>query len=196
MFLLKILFPIQTKHNNLLKEYARQRGVQAGTILRELGTLKAAIHYAEGNRWIERQPQFIMPVKSPPPRDVWLKREEVALLIEKAKSPHMRLFIKIAVSTAARSGAILDLKWNQLDFDQRLIDFGQGHGRKRRSIVYPDSAITRKKACVEIRDRFLCRNDTRRISRRRKSEGFDRVGSGRVNRASAGAPCKCARAFG
>lgn len=128
------LFPSHIS-NNLLKEYAQSRGVQAGTILRELGTLKAAIHYAEGNRWIERQPQFIMPVKSPPPRDVWLKREEVALLIEKAKSPHMCLFIKLAVSTAARSGAILDLKWGQLDFDQKLIDFGKGHGRKRRSVV-------------------------------------------------------------
>ena len=128
------LFPSHIS-NNLLKEYAQSRGVQAGTVLRELGTLKAAIHYAEGNRWIERQPQFIMPVKSPPPRDVWLKREEVALLIEKAKSPHMRLFIKIAVSTAARSGAILDLKWRQVDFGQGLIDFGQGHGKKRRSVV-------------------------------------------------------------
>jgi len=48
--------------NNLLKDYAKSRGVGPGTILRELGTLKAAIHYAEGNRWIESQPQFIMPV--------------------------------------------------------------------------------------------------------------------------------------
>jgi len=128
------LFPSHIS-NNLLKEYAAQRGVQPGTILRELSTLKAAIHYAEGNRWIERQPQFIMPVKSPPARDVWLKREEVAVLIEKAKSPHMRLFIKLAVSTAARSGAILDLRWSQLDFEQRLIDFGKGYGKKRRSVV-------------------------------------------------------------
>ena len=88
--------------NNLLKEYVAHRGVKPGTILRELGTFKAALHYAEGNRWIEQQPQFIMPVKSPPTRDVWLKREEVAMILEKAKSPHIRLFIKIAVSTAAR----------------------------------------------------------------------------------------------
>jgi integrase len=118
-----------------LKDYVKHRGVKAGTILRELGTLKAALHYAEGNRWIERQPQFIMPAKSPPPRDVWLKREEVAMLIERAKSPHIRLFIKIAVSTAARSGAILDLKWDQLDLEMRIIDFGRGYGNKRRSVV-------------------------------------------------------------
>ncbi|MDD2324517.1 MAG: site-specific integrase [Alphaproteobacteria bacterium] len=127
--------------NNLLKEYVAQRGVKAGTILRELGTLKAALHYAEGNRWIERQPQFIMPVKSPPPRDLWLKREEVVMLIEKAKSPHIALFIKIAVSTAARSGAILDLKWDQLDMEQRIIDFGRGYGNKRRSIVPMNDAV-------------------------------------------------------
>lgn len=128
---------LQPKHisNNSLKDYAAQRGVSAGTILRELGTLKAALHYAEGNRWIERQPQFIMPVKSPPPRDLWLKREQVALLIEKAKSPHIRLFIKLAVSTAARSGAILDLQWSQIDFESRIIDFGRGFGNKRRSVV-------------------------------------------------------------
>jgi len=121
--------------NSLFKEYAGQQKISAGTLLRRLGILKAAIHYAEGERWIEQQPQFIMPVKSPPPRDVWLKREEVAMLIEKAKTPHIRLFIKIAVSTAARSGAILDLKWDQLDLENRIIDFGRGFGNKRRSVV-------------------------------------------------------------
>lgn len=121
--------------NNLLKEYVIHRGVKDGTILRELGTLKAALHYAEGNRWIGQQPQFLMPVKSPPPRDLWLKREEVALLIEKAKSPHIQLFIKIAVSTAARSGAILDLRWDQINLEHRIIDFGRGFGNKRRSVV-------------------------------------------------------------
>jgi integrase len=97
--------------------------------------LKAAIHYAEGNRWIAKQPQFTMPVRQPPPRDLWLTREQVCLLIEKAKSPHIKLFIMIAVSTAARSGAILDLRWEQIDFEQRMINFGRGYGNKRRAIV-------------------------------------------------------------
>ncbi|MGE3622311.1 MAG: tyrosine-type recombinase/integrase [Bdellovibrionales bacterium] len=121
--------------NSLFNDFAKQQSVGPGTILRRLGVLKAAIHYAEGERWIERQPQFIMPVKSPPPRDLWLTREQIVLLIEKAKSDHIKLFIKIAVSTAARSGAILDLKWSQIDFNKRLIDFGPGHGNKRRAIV-------------------------------------------------------------
>jgi integrase len=121
--------------NSLFKDYAQRQKISAGTLLRRLGILKAAIHYAEGERWIEHQPQFIMPVKAPPPRDLWLKREEVALLLDKAKSPHIKLFIRIAVSTAARSGAILDLTWSQVDLEQRIIDFGRGYGNKRRAIV-------------------------------------------------------------
>ncbi len=140
-FHIKVLKPffvnLQPCHlsNNLFKDYAQSRGVSAGTILRELGTLKAAMHYAEGNRWIAKQPRFIMPVSSPPPRDLWLTREQVQKLIESAKSPHMKLFILIAVSTAARSGAILDLTWDRIDFEKRLVDFGQGWGRKRRTVV-------------------------------------------------------------
>jgi integrase len=121
--------------NNLLKEYARQCTISPGTVLRRLGILKAAIHYAEGNRWIEKQPQFIMPVKSPPPRDLWLTREQVQTLLDAAKSHHLKLFIQIAVATGARSGAILDLTWERIDFEKRLIDFGQGHGNKRRTTV-------------------------------------------------------------
>ena len=140
-FHIKVLKPffsnLQACHlsNNLLKDYAKKRGVSAGTILRELGTLKASLHYAEGNRWIAQQPQFIMPVSAPPPRDLWLTREQVRTLIEAAKSPHMKLFIRIAVATAARSGAILDLTWPQIDFDKKLIDFGRGWGNKRRTVV-------------------------------------------------------------
>ncbi|MDR3450894.1 MAG: site-specific integrase [Alphaproteobacteria bacterium] len=128
---------LQPRHvtNNLLKEYAGVRGVSPGTILRELGTLKAALHYAEGNRWINEQPRFIMPVSQPPPRDLWLTYEQVATLIEAAKSEHLRLFIQIAVCTAARSGAILDLTWEQVNLETRLIDFGRGWGNKRRAIV-------------------------------------------------------------
>jgi integrase len=55
-------------------------------------------------------------------------REQVATLLNKAKSHHLRLFILLAVSTAARSGALLDLTWSQIDFKEQLIDFGRGWG--------------------------------------------------------------------
>ncbi|MDP9127153.1 MAG: tyrosine-type recombinase/integrase [Pseudomonadota bacterium] len=132
------LFPSQMT-NSLLKEYAlinsKEKKVSNGTILRRLGVLKTALSYAEGNRWIERQPPFIMPVKQPAPRDLWYTRDQVNLLLEKAKSPHLRLFIMLGVATAARSAAILELNWSQVDFAAGIINFGRGHGNKRRAIV-------------------------------------------------------------
>ena len=122
--------------NQLLRQFAAEnKHVSAGTILRRLSVLKAALRYAEGNRWIAPLPPFRMPVSHPPPRDVWLTQEQVALLIERAKSPHIRLFIKLAVSTGARSGAILELTWAQVDMERCVIDFGRGWGNKRRAIV-------------------------------------------------------------
>lgn len=65
----------------------------------------------------------------------------MATLLEKAKSHHLRLFILLAVSTAARSGAILDLTWSRINFEERLIDFGRGWGNKRRAIVPMNDAV-------------------------------------------------------
>jgi len=122
--------------NQLLREFAeKNKTLSPGSILRRLGVLKAALRYAEGNRWIAPLPPFKMPVSHPAPRDLWLTREQVALLIEKAKSPHIALFIKLAVFTGARSGAILDLTWAQVDMNRRIIDFVRGWGNKSRAIV-------------------------------------------------------------
>ncbi|MCL2505960.1 MAG: site-specific integrase [Alphaproteobacteria bacterium] len=41
----------------------------------------------------------------------------------------------MAVFTGARSGAILDLTWQQVDFENRIINYGKGWGNKRRAIV-------------------------------------------------------------
>lgn len=109
--------------------------VSNGTILREIGTLKAALRFAAGNRWIPPMPPLQAPVTQPPPRDRWLSRNDARKLIAEAKSDHVRLFIKLALATAARSGAILDLKWEQVNFERGLIDFGRGYGNKRRAIV-------------------------------------------------------------
>jgi hypothetical protein len=47
------------------------------------------------------------------------------------KAPHAKVFLAVALNTAARAGAILDLMWNGAN----LIDFGAINGGKRRVFI-------------------------------------------------------------
>ena len=37
--------------------------------------------------------------------------------------------------TGARSAALLELKWNQINFAEGIVDLGEGYGNKRRAVV-------------------------------------------------------------
>ncbi|WP_167370185.1 site-specific integrase [Komagataeibacter nataicola] len=50
-------------------------------------------------------------------------------------TPHVQLFILMALYTGARTGAILELTWDQVDLQTGVISFGRGTGNKGRSIV-------------------------------------------------------------
>lgn len=116
----------------VVKRYAKQRGKANGTILRELGILRAATYWAERQQWIERAPRFQMPVPNDPPKDRWLTKEEGRRLLDAATAPHIRMFIMLGLYTGARTGAMLDLEWSRVG---RLINYGDGVGNKRRAIV-------------------------------------------------------------
>ena len=99
----------------------RQRfGAAAGTIATELQYLRACLNlrYGRGHNrvWI--------PTGSPP-RDRYLTREELEKLLEHVGTAHVRLFIILAITTGARMSALLDLRWDQVDFKHRTINFNQ-----------------------------------------------------------------------
>ncbi len=119
----------------VVRGYANERGASPGTILREIGVLRAALAWGVENRWIAQAPIISNPVKAPPPRDRWITRDEARHLIAACWEPHIRLFVILGLTTAARMGAILELKWAQIDLASRLVDYGPGHGRKRRAVV-------------------------------------------------------------
>ena len=112
----------------------RQKPTGNGTIIRELVTLRAALKWAHSERWITYLPTIDVP-KAPPPRDRWLSHEEAMRLLASAKVPHIRLFLALALYTAGRAGAILQLRWSAVDLGRRLIDLGDGAGNKHRAIV-------------------------------------------------------------
>lgn len=113
------------------RRYARARraeGIGDGTIGRELAALRAALRLAKGEGRIRDVPMLPLPER-PPPRDRWLQRADAERLLAAAALAHIRLFILLALHTAARCGAILGLRWRQVDLDALLIDF-RAPGRK------------------------------------------------------------------
>lgn len=125
---------LRPSHSKAYANSRRREGVQDGTIAKELRTLRAGLRWALGERQIDVVPR-ITPPQTPPGRTRWLSRAEASELLRAAVSGHVRLFLATCLATAARRGAILSLRWEQVDLAARKIDFGTGVGNKRRAVV-------------------------------------------------------------
>jgi integrase len=138
------LGPVPAGDCNLAKqqayvEYRRDEGDSDQSIRRDLITLSAALRRAEKHSKLTRAP----PMLTMPPadqRERWLSRQEVAALWRELRTPrsrHVLLFARLALYTGARTGAILDLTWDRVDFRTGLIDFrkpGRAATKKRRTV--------------------------------------------------------------
>lgn len=111
--------------------------VSEATINKELRMLRAAFNWAYNDKLIARQPNFRIELTNGRVRDEWITKEEANRLVE-AAADHIALYVLIALSTAKRRGAILDLTWDRVHLDRpghEFIDFGEDVGNKRRGTV-------------------------------------------------------------
>jgi integrase len=115
-----------------ISKYARERGASDGTILRDIGVLRAALAHTLKR---DQRPEIANPVKSPKARQRWLTRTEANALIGACRQPHLRLFVILGIMTGGRSAALLELQWSQVNLDTGLVDLGEGHGNKRRAVI-------------------------------------------------------------
>jgi integrase len=105
------------------RDYAKERkelGRKDRTVHGELSCLRTILGWAQKVRLIKSVPHIWLP-KLPEPRDRHLTRDEVDRLLSAAHIPHIRLFIVLALTTAARKQAILDLRWDRVDFERGRI---------------------------------------------------------------------------
>ncbi len=110
----------------------RQAGVGDGTIHSELTFLRAAL------RWHDRNTPAVVELPSkPPPKDLYLSREQYEHLLAAAETDHIRLFIILALATAGRMAAILDLTWDRIDFRRGVIRLGTGEKRRKGRATVP-----------------------------------------------------------
>lgn len=125
-------------------EHRRNLGAGDESIRRDLSVLSAAINRAVKRKKIDRPPPFLT-LQAAPPRERWLTRDEVAALFRQMRKRHRGkrfthhlLFTRLALYTGARTGAILDLTWDRVDFARGLIDFrvpGRRVTKKRRTLA-------------------------------------------------------------
>lgn len=125
----------------LCRRFAKERtkaGLSAGTVRKQLSILAAALAWKDPHG-----PARVELPSPPPPRLKRLSKEEIERLIESAAAPHVRLFIILAASTAARAGALLDLTWDRVDFERGRIDLGEGPTRTKGRAVVPMTEAAR-----------------------------------------------------
>ena len=122
---------VEGQKRTLCHAYAVQRhaaGKSRDTVWTELLLLRTALNWAVDNKIIARAPAVWIPSKGPG-RNVMITEDEAARLIEGCGMPHIRTFVLIALCTAARRGAILELEWSRVDFVRGVIDFNCGEKR-------------------------------------------------------------------
>lgn len=123
-------------------EYCKSRNVKPGTTRRELGVLKASLNHAVKKQRMTHMVQIKLPPK-PKGRMRYLSRSEAAALLWEARRQpecrlHLPLFILIGIYTGSRMGAILELRFPQIDFENERIDFnppGRKQTNKGRAII-------------------------------------------------------------
>src|SRR5690606_28977802 len=101
-----------------------------------LGHLRTVFVWAHQRRLIDHAPAVERPPK-PAPKDRWLTDAEIRKLLDAPMAHHIRLAILLMLSTAARVGAVLELRWDRVDFERGQIDLRASDigPRKGRAVV-------------------------------------------------------------
>jgi len=111
----------------------KAQGKSDSTARTELELLRACLNRTLGSR----APELWMPPASKP-RSVFLSAEDLAKVHADARSPHIALFIELAIATGARMTAILDLTWDRVDLANGFVDLmpaGRIKTNKQRAVV-------------------------------------------------------------
>ena len=114
-----------------------RRGISEATISRELSVMRAALRRAV-RRGVLRFAPHVPEPRQYEPRERWLTPQEARELLAECRSPHLRLFVILALHTAARPSAITELRWSQVDFERRILALnpvGRRQTSKRRPTI-------------------------------------------------------------
>ena len=127
------------------------------TTNRYLATLSSLLTYAATQlNWISENPTLsLKKLKENPGRDRVLTEDEISRLLiaaRESKSPYVYCIILISLTTGARQGESLNLKWTDIDFENKLAYIKETKNGHPRSIALCDPVIEELKRLHEKRD--------------------------------------------
>ena len=150
--------PAEVTRETIKEHLASRRPARPSSLFVELRLLTASWNYAIKRRVIlptdvPALDDLDIPA-APPPRTRWLRQKEVEALFaaavairrrrEETRLLRVERFMWLALETAARRNAILELKWNQVDFETQVIQLnpdGRVQTSKRRASVPISDAL-------------------------------------------------------
>ena len=117
----------------------REQGLSPFTVRKRISILKTVFRHAVDEELIGRADEPV--IKLPPngqPRERFVDDEsELPALLraadQSATPDHLRLLLELLLRTGQRRGAILALKWENVDFDKRVIRFRDTEAASERS---------------------------------------------------------------
>jgi len=104
--------------------------MSAGAVRRVHAILSAALNYAVSWGWIERNPaDYAHPPKLPRRRAQPPRPEQVAELLNAAAAAdeELAVFLWLAVTSGARRGELVALRWTDVDLDRGLLPFASSY---------------------------------------------------------------------
>jgi integrase len=134
--------PLRPEHINRVvcrAYWQRRAGRSNGTIIKELGLVKAACRWADP----KSAAIFEMP-KAPPARDSYMTKADYRRLFFASRSPHFKVWLALAWYTAGRKEALLDLTWDRANIDTGKVRLGADVGKKGRAPVIPMARALRR----------------------------------------------------
>lgn len=127
------------------KERRLNEGRSIGTVCTDLSVLRASLGWAVKHKKLQQAPHIFVP-QPPPPKDRHLTRAEAEALLAEAKMFHLSLFIHLALATAGRHSALLELTWDRVDFIRKRIDLrtSEQARNKRRAVIPMTETVFRE----------------------------------------------------
>ncbi|MEM9676718.1 MAG: site-specific integrase, partial [Pseudomonadota bacterium] len=128
---------ITREHTTAYELHRKNSGRKDWTIWSEIGLVQQILRWAVHQGVIDQASHIERP-PAPEPKDLHLTREQFRTFYAALKDPHQKLFVQLAIATAARKEAILQLTWDRVDFERGHIHLRvPGEARRKGRAIVP-----------------------------------------------------------